>query len=539
MLDQLFASVGLANDQNLKKEVAIAEQKKGLANQNIDIAEAMMESSLLPAATKREGDFAAQEAGIAVRDQLGNNPNDPNSLIALLTQDFRENTIAARQQQQSIAEKQQVGLFDDPLQYMVNYVLLPDEINAANATQAKADFAKSKIAEMQSLTTASAQAQNATARSLTNESLAASARVDIANSVMKLNEAKIASLGYDSEAIKAIEASNAQALELGVKRAHLDMAAAQNARASEAHKFQMNHLKAQAAADEKKADKQVELLKVINQGAAVMGQKPIDQATFEWWKNDPKQRGKLEIYYEQGAANLLTGSKVPGNSSGEAILNVLEVDGLQGPQNKPAKQFLQSVALEVYNALGKPKTNTPEGKAALAKGIDDMLLGVKGDGKNRAKIGTLSQMANNVETPGNLYKASDLPQLANLPAVRNNPLYDSVIAPAVASGQKESNPERILALALAARNAGKITNNQLDLGIAEFYKAASAEAYTSRGLGKVGLPYYGSYVAQVPSAFSISSEAKDKIDWARPESILSYRTALEAGRRLHMIGVPE
>jgi hypothetical protein len=532
MLDQLFEAIGMANTSNAARESQIAQEKKGLATQNIDIAEAMSSDMMLANDTKRQGALAAQDAGIAARDQMGNNPTDPESLMAILVQDFRDNTIAARTQQQAIAAKQQVGIFDDPLQFLVNQVTLPDEINAYNATASLAQQAKESIATMQSLTTASAQAQQATARSLTTESVAAQARLDIADSVSKINQAKIQSLSYDSEGIKALESANAQTLSMAVQKASLDMQASQFARSGVEHEARMKALNDKTAQLD-----DAQLLKTVNAGAALMGQPPIDAQTLKWMTKTAEGKRKFDVYFEQGMAYATTGSKVPGATPGEAIMNVLEVDGLRGEQNKPMREFMTNVARDAAKEAGITKFDEA-GKKALVAAINNKLItATDAKGKERPEQSLMYKLASDVETPGNILKAPDLPQLVTVPAVQNNILFKSVLAPAAAAGITSSSPKDILAQAYAARDKGLINNNQIAAGMADLYTAASAVTHVSGGAAKFGLPYRPSYVVSVPSAFSINSAAKDYIDFAKPESVLSYMTALEARRRLDSIGV--
>ena len=58
---------------------------------------------------------------------------------------FMEATKASMAQTQHVNELKSVGLFDDPLQFLVNQVLLPDEINKLNAHQSTAADALGKI----------------------------------------------------------------------------------------------------------------------------------------------------------------------------------------------------------------------------------------------------------------------------------------------------------------------------------------------------------------------------------------------------------
>lgn len=80
--------------------------------------------------------LAAMEAQKRTQEfahQIGINPDTAADLQMQLAAQIQDASRAALQQGQKIREMDQVGLFDDPLQYMVNYVMRPDEQNKLNA----------------------------------------------------------------------------------------------------------------------------------------------------------------------------------------------------------------------------------------------------------------------------------------------------------------------------------------------------------------------------------------------------------------------
>ncbi len=527
-LDQQITEMIAALGMNTQAQVDINDKKKLLANENIERGQQVVQDVMDVAAQKRQGEFDAQQRAIRTAQQLGNDINDPNSVMSIMVQDFRESTLKAREQRQQLAERQQVGFFDNPLEFLVNQVLIPDEANALKATESIADESVRTIQNMQALTSASAAAAQATKQTMTKESIAKEAVIQRAQLDDLLNKQKIEALGYDSDGYKILAEGNSKAMSMLMQQHSMRLADAANARASEMHAAQMNKIKVEELEDE-------QMVRIVNVGAAAFQKPQLSLATIKMMMKSPAQREVFNGLFDQGMAVLATGSSSVGATPGEAIINTLQVQGLQGSENKQARDFLSNVTQEAISVLRTQGIQdkdlvTPQGKAALAKEVNTRLFGPVDPktGKRNERLGLEYKAALNAEAPGSIYKAAPLPELAALPAVRNNPLYEAVFKPAVEAGVTSSSPEQVYKLATAAVQRGVITDKQLVLGLSDFYKTAAAQAYTSKGLGKFGFPYRPGYVAEISSVFSSNRLDKDKIDFARPESVLSYHTAAQA-----------
>lgn len=524
-INQLFTQVMEGLGTNTKAKTDIIQQKQDLADQNAGIYEAAMSDILSASQQKLQGDLEAQDRGIATRQALGNDITDPSSVMGIMVQDFREQSMAARAQRDKVASLSSVGFFDSPLEFLMNQVLLPDEQNKLTAIEGKAEAAAKTIQNMQALTTQSAQAARATAKNLTAETVAAAGRTQVAEMTMKLNQLKMESLGYDAEAIQALEASNERLLSLGVQQASYNMQVAAAARAAASHEAQMARLK-----DEDRESENY--IKIVNAGAASMEKKPIDLATAKMMLKSPQTKAQLDKLFLQGMHVMSTGNSAAGATPGEAIMAALETDGLKGQANMPARQFLKDTATEAVAAYeaknGKVTKWTPEVKSAIASLTDDLLYGPKNPktGERMEKQGKLYRQAADAEA--GIYKAPDLPQLAQIRAIQSNPLYETVIKPAVEAGLTSSSPADLYKQALEAKNRGLITDNQLASGLASLYEASTAYTYASKGLGKFAIPYRPSYVAGVPSVFSPDPSNKDYINWASGDSVMAYHIQSQA-----------
>ena len=503
---------------------ALLDKQSELANQNVDLATQAMPAALAVSGQKHLGDLQAQDAGIAVREQLGNNPNDPNSLLSILVQDFRENTLKAREQQIAIAERKQVGLFDDAPQFLINQVLLPDQINAYQATLGRAKTAQDGIAAMQSLTTASAQAARATAQTLTKDSIAQQAVLDSAMLSQKINALKHDALGVDLEGIKLANQNNAQMVQYSMQEHSLRMQDANFALAQEEHQLRLAKIKEEKIADQ-------EYVKIVNAGRASFELPPINLETAQTLSKSPEQRAKLDKFFNRGIDLAATDSKAVsvGYTPGEAIWNTLQVGGLKGDQHKQARDYMERLAREVASQLPPGTKMTPETIKSIQSSINDKLYGPidPKTGKRLESQGEWYKMITDVERPGSIFKAPDLPVLASSPSIKNNPLYESVIAPAIAAGVTKSDPASLYAQTNEALKRGLINENQLALGLADLYKSVSAVTYTQSGAARFGLTYHPAYMAKVDSPMGTLQQ-----DWSKPENWIMYHNMSKASNTL-------
>lgn len=518
----ILQEVGISGiNQNTRAGQAILGKQQEIAGQNQEIATQAAPSSLAVAAQKNEGELAAQEAGRKVSSSLGNDPNDPNSLLSILVQDFRENTLVAREQAAAIAAKKQVGLFDDLPQFLINQVTLPDDINALKGTASKIKVAQDGIAAMQSLTTSAAQAAHATKQTLTKDSIRAQAEVDAAMLNQKINALKIDSLGYDLEAIKLANTNNAQYVQYAMAEHNMRLQDAAAARAERESQWMMQH----------KQDQESELdryAKLVSIGAAKfeLPAMNLEEIKARAKNGTPAEKARLEKMYLEGMSSVATGSTAIGSSTGEAIANAIDINGLKGTQNKASRDFLESVTRIVANRSGLTVKDltTPEGKRRLQDGVNDYLYGEVDTktGKRKQNQGELYKMALDANRDGSIYKAPALDVLSSLPSIQSNPLFETVIKPAVSAGMTKSDPAALYSQAKEAVKRGLINERQMALGLADFYKSVTAATYSSSGASKFLLPYYPSYNAKMANPLGLGGDWHT--DWTKESNWLSYHT---------------
>ena len=521
MSGQSTQIAGLENQKADSSRATAAQQQEVLADKvaiNQQVSRAAM---------------AAQDAGIAARDQLENNPNDPNSLMAMLTNDFVTYTKAAREQRDGIIAKKQVGLLDNPLEFLWNTITLPDEINAMRATQAKADNAVQGIERMQQMTTAAAAAQAATKKTITEQVIAAQTKVDIADGQAAIAKINREALGSDIEGIKALQNADAKKAEYLIaansasnQAVHLQLS--KNADAREQDRWSM--IKREKEQDETAQDV---LAKKASIGAGLGGQSNL---TYEEIKFQRKTKSMSDAKFSElvrrgeqwieAQARGLPAPTAVAATPGEAILSLRFTDGLNGPQYAPVKDALNKYldeAMEVAKTKGLKTAD--QARNFLSSYVNDKIQGVGPDGKPNPKMGDFYKLSINRDAPNNYLKAPELPDLASIPGVQSQKaFYESVITPAVATNNKDSSVKNVLALGLEARRRGEITTEQLAAGMEALYTSANNALY-STSLSKLNFPYQSKYLVELNNPVGFG---KDRRNWADKGQVLDFLNMIDA-----------
>lgn len=113
-------------------------------------------------AQKRTQDFA---------HQIGINPDQAADLQFKLAEQLRQSSEEAIVQGQKVKEMSQVGLFDDPFQFVANYVMLPDERNKLNAQLSVVETNKQQLAAINQAVQQTAVTSNTIATKITQANL--------------------------------------------------------------------------------------------------------------------------------------------------------------------------------------------------------------------------------------------------------------------------------------------------------------------------------------------------------------------------------
>lgn len=473
----------------------------------------------------------AQGAAAAVRNQLQNNPDQAGSLASTLTADFVSNYNKAKALRQQVNEGQNISILDDPLGYISNRLSEDDNIKQHNFFANEANTAAAALAETQSLTTAAAQAQMASAQTITADSIAAQSAENLLKARALGMEARRQAAGYDIQAIEALKAptvelvaNNLKMLEATQSARRLQLAEQSNLR--EEQMFRVN------LADKITKEEDLQrLAQMVNASRHELGYAPIPPHQLKNSLATPEGRQQYAALIQLGSTLGPKGELNLGATTGEAILML----GVTGANFKggaaETKDYLERIktVIESTDPDFAGKKLTPQLADRLAQKVQAAVYGEKVKGIYRP--GDLTRQAGNRDAPGNFLGAPSLPELANREAIQNLPAYKEAIAPLV--DIKAAGTGNDIASATLGWFAQDPKNRLTPAvqTIVGYFKTVNHETYVNKGFSTFRMPMLQDYVTELPSAYSFSPAGKDYIDLTNPASVQDWLVNMYARQR--------
>lgn len=486
--------------------------------------------------TEANAKMRAQEAASAVRDQLENNPTDPSSLAARLTSNFVKNVNLAEEKRRAIHEGRSKSVLDDPLGYLSSALNEEQDVKDYNFFATEANAAASALQEMQSLTTAAAQAQMASARTLTTESIAAQSAANAKAAQVKSLEARIAAAGYNIAAIESLKAPTVERVQNLIRlqaaqneQIRLGLSQAAGTREQEQFDF-MKKQRLETEADLQAYAARVQAAEValgytptpahmIKQAAATGGAAKERYDAFyttgQSAYKDSYNNIRLDLGKDAGATVIKLG-KTGANFKGGAA---------------ETYDYLNALTLQVAEELGYKGKLSPLQEKQLAERVQARLYGEPGV-KGAARTGELTRLAADRDKEGNFLRAPALVDMANLPAIQALPVFDAVIKPLLQLPDKSSSAKKIAPAILDWVSEDPKTRLQAGVrSLTDFYKMANVTMYEEKAFDFFKLGQVNDYVAKVPSAYSISAGSEDQFDLTDPAKVQEWMVLMIAKRR--------
>lgn len=463
---------------------------------------------------KGRGELAAQTAARNIASQFGGNQEDANSLLALLGQQFRENTVKTSRAMERVAELDATSLLDNPLAWLSNQYEAYQLEGEAAATQDAANFASTAMQQINATISSGAQAQKAIAKTMTEESIAADLALKADEFKAKSIELQRNNLDKNMSGILALESGNARGIELertklaalhseeslAMQKAHLAIAEKAAIKNEELQKLNLEHarltVEQQRQQNKDREDVQkameyeghlyelgraaLELPAIDTQGKGIV---PILAAE----KSTKEGAARTQIILEAGAAKAAGAVAVPfGNRPSDALLKV-SISGATFANNPDVAKnvrFLQESA----NYLREAKDAT--GNPLIPKGAkpEDIKAMLDTEVKNKLKV-----MQTNVESTGSIYVAPKLPKLAGMGEVKATALFQKVLAPQIATNNGDTSFESIWQLGQKAVDDKVISPAEFIQGVTQVFKSSIDYNNFHSNLNGLGLPLQTSY----------------------------------------------
>lgn len=434
----------------------------------------------------------------------------------------------------AVNEKQRVGLFDNPIGWLLNQITVNDDIAKYNAANAEVETNAERIKRLTDATNAEVTTQNALRHTtsqaasvaaaektrLDAESLAATARIKgfevnaagvnaaVAASKEELNAQNIA-----YHAVLAQEASGRANEELALSREN-----AQQRRDEWA--FRKDQL-AEALKNKKDVElAKQEMLDTVNIGLQAIGAQPINNpSTIARFMLQAEKSGTVPDEFldafKRGRRSALEGRKVVA-SDGAELVDILRTTNIKWqPIQEPIKTAMQDVVgqvlAEVNSPAGIPGAPGKKDKGSIDARINQLTRDIF-DGY-RAKI-----------VPGdkdNPYNVGAITDVLQLDGVKTLPVVAKVLAPVAATSEGAeslNDPVRVAALVADAVEKGTISYKDAAVfSVSSIYQRANAINNEARQFKALGLPENQSYFAKLPTprGFKQTVDMANEQEWAR------------------------
>lgn len=471
---------GVAQNRDLRQQVVDATTKA--ATIEVDLAQYDLNQQM-------EMESRKKAAGEAFKSDL----LDPENRVAILA---REQAAAQDEwlaKSKRATELLDMGLFDNPLDYLVSRPFTNRVIESATLTKERMNGLDKAIQDINQGTQQTVQTQKALNTELTVQEAAAKAEL-----------VKI-------KADQVIAAAQIQANEAGFKdfKTVYELDRHEREFAARMEEMRANReARAKAKQDEKLGEE--EQLALYNQGAAVLNVPPI--TNMNSYKLALKQnRAGVENIVQQGR-NVYVNPNDPRDKAeqvaptpGESVVTLVGMKGNFYNSAERVSKLLKDQFNESNQAVRTVNAKATLGDVAVD--INSRLYG-KADKEGKVIPGTLAVMSQNAEQDYNgkvnIFKAPDVNTMVTAnPALAQSPAFKEIVQPAVnASGPTPTASSMIKQAQIAIREKKLTPEAAADYLSSYFTQAVTLNASTEK---------YSLYGIKQPMGYPVRTSSK-KLD---------------------------
>lgn len=499
----------LAQQEILKQAASKTAEIGGIYN---DVAKAAGVASLTKSAADMFVQNEVAKAGVAA----GLNPSqDMDRMYQVITQ-IHYKTDEVRTNLADVRAKRELPIWENPIQWAINQVTLPFAEDKLQGSTQELDLAQKTLGQINNTLSVAESVAKKQAVSVTAASAEALATIAAGEAAIQAKKAELDGLMYNSKAIQAGIEGPKERLDamynLNNAQRQADMyALALKKFKQETEEFDWRKTQKEAETVAKLEGKQIDehFAETIMQGDAVLGMPPRSAVELKSAVQLLKtgQSKDLAKIYDIGRKYKATGVASIGSTPSETLDNLTELPNNVAPIRTEALALIKQAREQI---LVDPKIDKKDPKAiasATDKLVEQAITG---------QLQSITPSSNNIFDVGDLSNFLGNKTGTGLTDLRNTPLAQKVLLPAIAAGQPLSDPRIVLGLAANAINDGTLTTTQAIDNITFIYRKANLinqSALNLQGMGIV-LPANGMmYNARMGGFFS------KPVDMTSPEAV--------------------
>lgn len=426
------------------------------------------ESAALVARTQGLAEVQTQQRNLEAATALGTNPNDASYMLSQLAGDMRARYQERDQAILATQKAANTNLFVDGIgNWLTAQASLEGLVREQDTAEARYQNAKNMYADVNNLTQESAVTNNAIAQTKSVASVEAAASAIATSAQIEANAAKIQGLQLNARGIEEAQNMKQKVFDNNMRLQGLAMEKARFGLAQE------------EAAERRKAKAQNQkdvttYLGAVNLSRQSMGLPLYDEQQMRLKAGT--QAGKLELddWFEKGLITAQTGKQVVGATPFQAMQ--VASDNPTAKIAPGAQSLLKSIGAFAGTQMQAAKQAGTLKTAKEVPAFTDKIVAEEAQ-RQLKNVGT----KNNWYSPPPLQTLVD-PELANLNVVRK------LIAPAMAAGATDFQPEIYLPQALELVRKQELTLAEAVQGIAAMGRKAVAYNNGYRNYQGMGLP---------------------------------------------------
>jgi hypothetical protein len=468
--------------------------------------ESIGKNNALIESVKLTGALQTQDSADLIAYSLGTDvTQSTNKLLGL--NDRLQAGLATRDAALAVVnEKNRVGLFEDPLTWVLNQLTVNDDIAKYNAANAEVHGTTESIRVL----TAATDAQVATTKALQHSVNAASIEAASANMA---NIANVHAMQAKTEGYKSNSAGVESAMRMTKDQLanaytvyNAQQSAAAEGRANEQLAMQREQQKYQrevweASTNEKNMKKLAldEQLRVINIGRVNRGAPVLEgsgAARFLTLRGtDGSIAAEFQDDYKRGSMTLVQNRKVVSVDPA-SLLETLNTSGIAlTPAQAPIKTAMDAVKKQL--AYDIQLANTATGPLKGAKLTNELVA----NHANTLTREIFSAYSNKIVAadPDNPYNIPAISDIIKYPSMQNLPLVTKVLAPLLTTPEGAKSLEdqkKLAAIVVSALESQKISYAEA-VELPALYQVGNAVNNEAKQFKSLGLPENNSYNAPV------------------------------------------
>lgn len=490
-------NINIANAQS--QMASDFSQVNDLANTIATATQAQGTDEAAIATQQAQGLLQAQTAARQVAASYGGNPDDVSFIMNKLGQQWMDTESQRLQAEKIVQQKQSVRFSDDPLQWFENKLSVNTDINNYNNLEEQSNMLYDQLNKINTLNTSTAESMKAIAKTQTAATVAATTDAALQKTTIAADQAKLNAVLYNVKGIQDITQMGQQEVDNAVKGAQTAIAAGHLAVAQQQVQIMQKEFDQKAAfyAQEVKDKQQADatdayVADMTNKGRAAMGLTPLPPAKiFAMFKIGGEAGEAIKMQYSAGSATDALGKPIIAASAGTAARMLAVNNSPLATTNSAVKPVL-SVLSNAYNTVRNPQNQGLYGvNPKDVSTLDNAVSGVV----NKTVVAMASEIKPGDQS--NIFQAPPLTALATMPAVKDNPLYQKVLAPQVKAGMVETDPTKLLSLTVDAIQNGQINLGDAASGLSSIFTAAAAMNTATKDYMRFGITPQANYITPI------------------------------------------